>query len=76
MAFGSGPPLITGSQLKAILLPVPNFEEQTVISRVLSDIDADIDALEKRLNKTQQVKQGMMQELLTGKTRLAVARKT
>lgn len=45
-------------------------EEQTAIATILSDMDAEIQALEQRLNKTRQIKQGMMQELLTGKVRL------
>jgi len=44
--------------------------EQTAIATVLSDMDADIEALEARLAKTRAIKQGMMQELLTGRTRL------
>ena len=36
----------------------------------MTDIDKEIDLLEQRINKTKQLKQGMMQELLTGKTRL------
>ncbi|NNJ12953.1 restriction endonuclease subunit S [Chloroflexales bacterium ZM16-3] len=44
--------------------------EQTAIADVLSDMDAEIAALERRRAKTQVLKQGMMQELLTGKTRL------
>lgn len=44
--------------------------EQTAIATILSDMDAEIQALEQRLGKTRQIKQGMMQELLTGKTRL------
>ena len=44
--------------------------EQTAIAEVLSDMDAEIAALEQRLAKTRALKQGMMQELLTGKTRL------
>jgi type I restriction enzyme M protein len=48
----------------------PKKPEQTTIANVLSDMDKEIDALEHRLNKTQQLKQGMTQELLTGKTRL------
>ena len=52
-----------------ILLP-PTLEEQTAIATVLSDIDTEIDALEQRRNKTKDIKQAMMQELLTGKTRL------
>ena len=49
---------------------LPNFDEQVAISDLLSDMDKDIDVLQQRLTKTQQLKQGMMQELLTGKTRL------
>lgn len=51
-------------------VPVPHLEEQTAIATILSDMDAEIQALEHRLNKTREIKQGMMQELLTGKTRL------
>lgn len=49
---------------------IPKYEEQTVIANVLSDMDTELDALQQRLAKTQHIKQGMMQELLTGKTRL------
>ncbi|MBF4333271.1 restriction endonuclease subunit S, partial [Vibrio anguillarum] len=52
-----------------LLLP-PSKEEQSAIATILSDMDAEIQALEQRLGKTRQIKQGMMQELLTGKTRL------
>ncbi|MEY0026776.1 restriction endonuclease subunit S, partial [Providencia rettgeri] len=48
----------------------PNREEQTAIATILSDMDEKIQVLEQRLSKTRQIKQGMMQELLTGKTRL------
>lgn len=44
--------------------------EQTAIATILSDMDEELQALEQRLGKTRQIKQGMMQELLTGKTRL------
>jgi len=44
--------------------------EQTAIADVLSDMDNEIDALEARLTKVRQLKQGMMQELLTGRIRL------
>jgi type I restriction enzyme S subunit len=70
LVFGSGQPLITGSQLKAILLPVPTLEEQVLIAGVLSDMDRDIERVNERLNKTKYLKHGMMQELLTGRTRL------
>jgi len=44
--------------------------EQAAIASVLFDMDAEIVALETRLAKTRELKQGMMQELLTGRTRL------
>jgi type I restriction enzyme S subunit len=47
-----------------------DIEEQSAIATVLSDMDTAIAALEQRQAKTQAVKQGMMQELLTGRTRL------
>ena len=59
--------------LQNYLIPCPSDkQEQTAIATILSDMDAEIQALEHRLNKTRQIKQGMMQELLTGKTRLVV----
>jgi len=52
-----------------ITLPTcPN--EQTAIATVLSDMDSEIEALEHRREKTRQIKQGMMQQLLTGRVRL------
>jgi len=52
-----------------ILLP-PTLLEQTAIAVVLTDMDAALSALEQRRDKTRALKQGMMQELLTGRTRL------
>jgi type I restriction enzyme S subunit len=52
---------------------LPSMNEQKLISSVLSDMEAELETLTLRLTKTQQIKQGMMQELLTGKTRLPVA---
>lgn len=49
---------------------LPNLREQITIANILSDMDKEISTLEKRLAKTELIKQGMMQELLTGKTRL------
>jgi type I restriction enzyme, S subunit len=46
------------------------IKEQTAIATILSDMDAEIAALETKLAKTRQLKQGMMQELLTGRIRL------
>jgi type I restriction enzyme S subunit len=48
----------------------PNLEEQTRIAQILSDMDNEIQELEKQLEKYQMMKQGMMQSLLTGKIRL------
>ena len=48
----------------------PTKDEQTALAAVLSDMDAEIAALEARRDKTRALKQGMMQELLTGRTRL------
>lgn len=61
---------INSNELKEIKLLLPLNEEQITIATILSDMDSEIQALEKRLVKTRQIKQGMMQELLTGKTRL------
>lgn len=51
-------------------IPMPPVEEQTAIAEVLSDMDAELGALEARRAKTALLKQGMMQELLTGRVRL------
>ncbi len=48
----------------------PSLEEQAAIASVLSDMDAELTALEARRDKTRALKQGMMQELLTGRIRL------
>ena len=58
------------SEYRQIKIPVPKPDEQTAIAGVLSDMDAELAALEARLAKIRAVKQGMMQELLTGRTRL------
>ena len=49
---------------------LPPLEKQTVIAETLNDIDAEIAALEEKVAKARQIKQGMMQELLTGRIRL------
>ncbi len=49
---------------------LPSKAEQKAIATILSDMDSEIQTLEQRLAKTRQIKQGMMQELLTGRTRL------
>lgn len=59
------------SSIEAFRLGVPRDQaEQSAIASVLSDMDAEIDALVSKLTKARQIKQGMMQQLLTGRIRL------
>lgn len=57
-----------------IEMALPCVKEQAAIATVLSDMDAEIEALERRRGKAGQIKQGMMQQLLTGQVRLVKAR--
>jgi type I restriction enzyme S subunit len=66
-------PALNAKQLGEMPLVVPPLSEQTAIAAVLSDIDAELVALEARRNKSRALKQAMMPELLTGKTRLVSA---
>jgi type I restriction enzyme S subunit len=61
---------INSTNVKAFRVNLPEEEEQRAIADILSDMDAEINALEQQREKTRLLKQGMMQELLTGKTRL------
>ena len=61
---------ISAKNLAELNLRLPREAEQSAIAAVLSDMDAELAALEQRLAKTRALKQGMMQELLTGRTRL------
>lgn len=61
---------INAANIKSLSIPLPEVDEQTAIATILSDMDAEIAALETKLAKARQVKQGMMQELLTGNIRL------
>jgi type I restriction enzyme S subunit len=56
--------------IEKLTLNLPPLPEQTAIASVLSEMDAELAGLEQRREKTRALKQGMMQELLTGKTRL------
>ena len=58
------------SHVANVALSLPPLPEQTAIAEVLSEMDTEIAALERRREKTLALKQGMMQELLTGRTRL------
>jgi type I restriction enzyme S subunit len=61
---------VSKKNLISVLLPVPTLAEQTAIATALSDIDALITALDKKIAKKKLIKQGAMQQLLTGKKRL------
>ena len=58
------------SHISSVEMPLPEVDEQQAIAGVLSHMDAELEALEQRRSKTAALKQGMMQELLTGRTRL------
>ena len=58
------------SSIDSLEFAFPPLPEQTAIATILSDMDAELTALEARRDKTRALKQAMMQELLTGKTRL------
>lgn len=58
------------SHIASAELKLPGIEEQAAIASILSDMDTELAALEARRDKTRQLKQGMMQELLTGRIRL------
>jgi type I restriction enzyme, S subunit len=62
---------VNATEIKSLEIKMPKtMEEQKSIAQVLSNMDTEITALETRRAKTQAIKQGMMQELLTGRTRL------
>jgi type I restriction enzyme S subunit len=71
-------PYIVGTKVSSVSkasvaqtkLVVPEYEEQQAIAEILSNMDAEIEALQQKLEKYRQIKQGMMQQLLTGKIRL------
>jgi len=68
---GSGVPTLNRNDVHAFTICIPpTADEQTAIAEILSDMDAEIAALEARREKTRLLKQGMMQELLTGRIRL------
>ena len=68
---GSTRQRISRKELGEIPIPVfPTIEEQNTVASIFANMDAEIEALEQKLAKYRQVKQGMMQQLLTGKIRL------
>jgi len=72
-ASGSGVPTFNRNDAHSYLITLPTSrEEQEAIAQVLVDVDDEIDALQRRHEATRAIKLGMMQELLTGRTRLPV----
>ena len=67
---GSAQQVVNLAALNKLKFKIPDMKEQTAIAEILSDMDAEISALEEKLVKARQVKAGMMSELLTGKVRL------
>lgn len=68
---GSGVPTLNRNDVHSFFIKIPlDTEEQKAIAQILTDMDDEIKTLENKLEKTKLIKQGMMQELLTGKTRL------
>jgi type I restriction enzyme S subunit len=63
-------PSLNGKDIAALTFGIPPLPEQTAIAEILSDMDAEISALEQKREKTRLLKQGMMQELLTGRIRI------
>ena len=70
MQTGGAQPHIHPSDLNPIIVAVPKPEEQTAIANILSDMDAEIESLEQKRDKYTMLKQGMMQQLLTGRIRI------
>ena len=62
------------SDIDKLSLAFPDIEEQTAIAAMLSDMDSELAALEQKLAKARDVKQGMMQQLLTGRIRLPLSK--
>ncbi|MDI9640022.1 restriction endonuclease subunit S [Geitlerinema splendidum] len=70
LAVGTKVKGVNKTTIKQIVLRYPGEEEQQAIGVILRDFDAEVASLELRLSKTRDIKQGMMQQLLTGKVRL------
>lgn len=61
---------LSSKTVKKILLPVPSIEEQRKIASIITSVDKDIEGYEEEKSKYEELKKGLMQQLLTGKTRV------
>ncbi len=66
----SGVPSLSANLIEKIEVELPDYQEQTAIAAILSDMDAELEQLEKKRAKYRLIKQGILQELLTGRIRL------
>ena len=66
----AGQPHVGHKNIAQVKILLPPFPEQQAITQILGDMDTEIESLEQKRDKYKAIKQGMMQELLTGKTRL------
>jgi len=66
----SGVPSLNAATIENISIQLPDIVEQTAIATILADMDTELVTLEARRDKARQIKQGVMQELLTGRIRL------
>lgn len=66
----SGQPGVNGREYAQLPVPVPDIAVQNAIADAMADVDDFISALERKIAKKEAIKQGMMQQLLTGRTRL------
>ncbi|MBD2147575.1 restriction endonuclease subunit S [Sphaerospermopsis sp. FACHB-1194] len=65
-------PDLNHNDFYSIFIHLPSLTEQKAIAKILTEMDEEIEALEKKREKYKNIKQGMMQQLLTGKTRLKI----
>jgi type I restriction enzyme S subunit len=70
MNEASGVPSLNASRVSSVALRIPPLEEQRAIASVLRDCELEIEAVQRKVTRFVAIKQGMMQELLTGRTRL------
>ncbi len=70
MQTGGAQPHVHPSDLNPLMILIPKMKEQTAIAKILSNMDKEIESLEKKLKKYKKIKVGMMQQLLTGKIRI------
>ncbi|MEH0871849.1 restriction endonuclease subunit S [Serratia liquefaciens] len=70
-ASGSGVPTLNRNDAHSFKVAIPSsLKEQIIIATIFSDMDTELEALEQKLAKVRDIKQGMMQQLLTGRIRL------